>query len=49
MCFRATLFYEDFSLQDAIDKFENYKNTDPQSNMLVYVNCPDERKPNNTS
>ena len=37
-----TLFYEDFRLEDMLDRFNAFKQSIRESNMLVYVNCADE-------
>ncbi len=37
-----TLFFEDFDLQKVIKIYQDFKERDPEGNMVLYVTCSDE-------
>ncbi len=37
-----TLFFEDFDLQKVIKIYQDFKERDPEANMVLYVTCSDE-------
>ena len=41
-CYRDTLFYEDFNINDIINRHRKFKEREPDASTLVYVTCTDE-------